>query len=322
MEVKNWSYEDLPEYLDCPEGAEIIETDGNEKGVEYLNDVVYSHTPQGDLRLQILVPVCRNRKPVFPGRLNTKPDGTYLEGVFDHNPQYPCILHVQGSGWFPQLLYRHLPKYAKLAERGFVLAIVEYRDCLRAKYPAPILDTLNAIRFLRSNSKMYCINPNQIFLSGDSSGGHTALMAGLWCKQDPGENAYPGVSAEIKGVISHFAASDFLFEDSNPTMMDHGKATSPEGMEMGGVDLTPEMAEMLTCRTHVTPEAEIPPILLFHGTKDRQVNTKCSVYLYERLKECGKEASLYLIKGGDHGGPEFWTNRTIDLMEKFVRSKL
>lgn len=322
MELKDWSYEDLPEYEGCPEGAETIVCDGNDLGVEYIKDVVYAKTPQGDLRLQVLVPFCRNSKTVFPNPRIQKEDGSYPEGIFDSNPKLPCILHVQGSAWFPQNLYGHLPIYSKLAARGFVVAIVEYRDSLRAKFPTPILDTLNAIRFLRANAAAYSIDPNQIFLSGDSSGGHTALMAGIWCKEDHGDNYYPGVSAEVKAVISLYAASDFLFEDSNPTTPNHCKANSPEGMEMGGVDMTPEMCRDLTVRSYVTPDAEIPPILMFHGTKDRLVNTKCSVYLYEKLKECHKEVKLYLMKGADHGGADFWTEKTIDLMEGFVRSKM
>lgn len=177
---------------------------------------------------------------------------------------------------------------------------------------------MNAIRFLRKSGKKYCVDPNNIFVSGDSSGGHTAIMAGFWCKEDKGDNYYPGISAEINGIISHYASGDFLFEDSNPTTPNHLKADSPEGMEMGEVDLTPEMCEQLTCRTYVTSEASIPPMLMFHGTKDRLVNTKCSIYFYERLRECGKEVALYLLKGADHGGSEFWTETTLELMKSFI----
>lgn len=322
MELKAWTYEDMPEYEGCPEGAKIIETSGDEMGLEYCRDVVYAKTPQGDLRLQILVPITRNHKPVLPNPMMQDTNGNYPEGAFEGNPQYPTVVHVQGSAWFPQNLYGHLPNYAKLAARGFVVAIVEYRDSLRAKFPTPILDCMNAVRFLRQSGKMYCVDPDNMFLSGDSSGGHTAVMAGFWCKEDKGDNYYPGVSAEVKAVISHYAAGDFLFEDSNPTTPNHTKADSPEGREMGGVDMTPEMCAQLTCRTYVTPEAEIPPMLMFHGTKDRLVNTKCSVYLYEKLKECGKEVDLYLLKGADHGGSEFWTETTLGLMEKFIRKHM
>lgn len=299
MEIKDWTYEDLPEFEGCPEGAKLIDTTGDEIALEYYPDVVYAKTPQGDLRLQIIVPVCRN-------------------GI----DACPAVVFVQGSAWGPQERYKHLSNQFALANRGFVVAAVEYRDHTRAKFPTPILDCMNAVRFLRKHALDYHVDADNIFVAGDSSGGHTALMAGFWCKEEKGDNYYPGVSAKVNGIISQFASSDFLFEDSNPTTVDHTKATSPEGKEMGGVDMTPEMCEMLTCRTYVTPEADIPPVLMFHGTKDRLVNTKNSVYLYERLKECGKEVEFYLLKGADHGGGEFWTKTTLDIMESFIRKRL
>ncbi len=61
----------------------------------------------------------------------------------------------------------------------------------------------------------------------------------------------------------------------------------------------------------------VAPTLIMHGTKDGLVNTKCSVLLYERMKECGKDVELCLLKGADHGGPEFWTDEILDYEEAF-----
>lgn len=319
MECKAWTYEELPEYEEIPEGAVVIETSGKEMGTTYLHDVVYAKTPQGDLRLQIIIPECREKAPAPELPFLMDANGNYPPGYFDANPQYPCVIHVQGSAWLPQNLYMKAATIGKLAERGFVVAIVEYRDSTRAIYPTQILDTLNAVRFMKKNAKRYCVDPEKIVVSGDSSGGHTSMMAGIWCKEDKGENLYPDYSAEVCGVISQYASSDFLFEDSNPSTPNHCAANSPEGLVMGGVDLTPEMCEELTVRTHITPECQIPPVLMFHGTKDRIVNCLCSVYMYEKLKACGKDAEFYLMKGADHGGSEYWSKPALDIIERFIR---
>lgn len=60
-------------------------------------------------------------------------------------------------------------------------------------------------------------------------------------------------------------------------------------------------------------------MLIFHGTKDRIVNCKCSVILYERLKQTGHDATLYLLRGADHGGAEFWTDEIIGIVDRFCR---
>ncbi len=61
MEVKNWTYEELPEFEGRPEGADVIETTGDEPGVSYLHDVEYANIDGTPLHLQILVPVSRTR---------------------------------------------------------------------------------------------------------------------------------------------------------------------------------------------------------------------------------------------------------------------
>lgn len=47
-----------------------------------------------------------------------------------------------------------------------------------------------------------------------------------------------------------------------------------------------------------------------------------SVSFYRKLKECGKEAKLYLISGADHGGAEFWMDEALDIADGFMREIL
>ncbi len=58
---------------------------------------------------------------------------------------------------------------------------------------------------------------------------------------------------------------------------------------------------------------------MFHGTKDMVVNCEGSAILYRRLKETGHPADFYLIKGANHGGAEFWTDRVLDIVDAFCR---
>ena len=60
-------------------------------------------------------------------------------------------------------------------------------------------------------------------------------------------------------------------------------------------------------------------MFIMHGTKDRKVSPYQSVRLYQKLKECGKEAKLYLVDGADHGGSEFWTPEAVDAADQFMK---
>ena len=91
--------------------------------------------------------------------------------------------------------------------------------------------------------------------------------------------------------------------------------------DMGGVNLRerPDLMRLLSVECNVDEDTPVPPVLILHGTKDRTVNTTCSVALYRRLRECGKETELYLLHGADHGNAEFWTDEVNAIVDTFIR---
>ncbi len=104
-------------------------------------------------------------------------------------------------------------------------------------------------------------------------------------------------------MVDFYGSVSVMREDSDPTTINHLQADSPEGMEMGHVDLreNSDLRRKLSVECNISKDTDIPPVLIIHGTKDRTVNTIGSTDLYLKLKECGKEASYILIKGADHG---------------------
>lgn len=300
MEVRDWTYEDFPEFTDIPEGAGVICSDGEEMGVHLYPDVEYKTVDGITLHLEILRPFTRNA---------------------DEQEILPCVVYVQGSAWMEQAMYRSLPLYAGLAERGYVVACVEYRHSGRAAFPATVIDTRNAIRFMRANAKTYGIDEKKIIVGGCSSGGHAAVFAGIRHNDDTPENAYPGISAEVSGILNMYGSVSVMTEDANPTTLNHLLPDSPEGMEAGRINLRehPEIRKAMSAECNIFPDTDIAPMLIIHGTKDRTVNASLSAVLYQRLMECGKDASLYYIQGADHGGAEFWTDAVLDVIEKFIK---
>ena len=46
---------------------------------------------------------------------------------------------------------------------------------------------------------------------------------------------------------------------------------------------------------NISENVSLPPVLMFHGTKDRIINPKVSVVVYEALKKYHKEVQLYML---------------------------
>ena len=153
MDIKPWEYADFPAFNEPVPGATRVPTTGDEIGVTYHPDVPYATAGTTTLHLQILVPQTRNQT-----------DAT----------TYPCMVHVQGSAWMKQDRTALVPTLSRIAERGFVVAIVEYRHSGIASFPAQIQDARNAVRFMRANAAQYHADADNLFLSGCSSGGQVA----------------------------------------------------------------------------------------------------------------------------------------------------
>lgn len=280
------------------EFKEIIPS-GNETDCAYFNDVTYVTRNGVELKLQIITPF----NPMMQGK------------------RFPLVVFVQGSAWFKQNCHVNVPQLARFAQRGYVAAIVEYRHSGISPFPAQVQDAKTAIRFLRMNADKFGINPEQVFIWGDSSGGHTAVLAGLTCNDNIFDTEdYNEYSCSVKGIIDYYGVTDITDPEGFPSTQNHQKPDSPEGQFIGGKDVSehPELAQPTIAMNHISKDKLVPPVLIFHGTSDRIVSFSQSVKLYEKLIGCGKKVDFYAINGADHGGPAFWSKEVLDIVEAFI----
>jgi acetyl esterase/lipase len=78
-------------------------------------------------------------------------------------------------------------------------------------------------------------------------------------------------------------------------------ASSPESLLIGGrVADHPDRVRKVNPITYVTKDD--PPFLIVHGDSDMTVPKNQSQLLHEALKKAGADSTLYLVKGGGHGG--------------------
>ncbi len=303
MEIKDWTYEEYPSFDEEVEGAVRIPTSGDEMGTYIYPSIEYANVDGVPLHLLIIVPQSRN-----------------LDHMDRDKKKYPCLVYVQGSAWFLQNVNAKVGLLSRLAEKGYVVAIVEYRHSGIAPFPAVAVDTRNAIRFMKVHAAEYGVDENHIVVGGDSSGGHAAMFSQIVQDDEEKTNLFPGVSAAAKGIISFYGASSLMIEDGMPSTPNHHLPDSPEGKEAGGVNLRehPEVCRKLSVECNVDENTPLPPVLMFHGTKDRTINPRVSVVVYKKLKECGKDVSLYFLEGADHGGSEFWTEEIQTIVMQFI----
>lgn len=301
--AKMVSYEAFPEYTHVDKGVQTLQTTGNEIAVTYKPNIPYVTRKEGVRNLQLLLPHTRN-KP---------------------NQNYPLIVYIQGSAWLKQDIFINQANLAKFAARGYAIAIVQYRESALAPFPAQIQDAKTAIRFMRIHAEDYHIDTNNIFVWGDSSGGHTAVMTGITENMPEFDtDTYAEYSANVNAIVDVFGPTDIRKMNNFPSTWDHREKNSPEGLFIGGnrVPDNEAQANKTVIENYISKNRAIPPVLILHGTKDRLVSYNQSELLYEKLKETNKDVTMYRLKGADHGDPAFWSDEVLDKIDNFLQKNI
>ncbi len=209
----------------------------------------------------------------------------------------PVIVHVHGGGWRRGSRRESLPRlgadfYDSLAAQGFAVAAADYRLSGEARFPAPLEDVRTAVGWVRDHAASYGLDPGRVFLWGDSSGGHLALLAAL-------------TGTKVKGVVAWFPVTDLiglLSDVADAGGVPDAGPDSREAQLLGApASSVPDLARQASPVTHASADA--PPILLMHGAADDMVPPAQSIRLAEALRAAGATVELELVPGATH----FWT---------------
>ncbi|MBE6054779.1 MAG: alpha/beta hydrolase [Clostridium sartagoforme] len=290
-----YTYEEMPKVTNYPKGIKVIKGDKNEIRAFIGEDVVYCTKDGIELKLRL----------VYPENL-------------EENKKYPLFMHVQGSAWMKQNLSEHILDFKDVVTKGYILAIVEYRPSDVVIFPGQILDVKCAVRYIQNHSAELRVDLNNIFLSGDSSGGHTSSMC--WATWKNHKLDYTDEPlCDIRGFVNLYGVSNLSTMHKYCSAFEHDK-DSPATMILRVDNLLDNLDVALKASPvyYVDENSNNAPLLIIHGNKDRVVPFEQSIELYEKCVKYYKNAEFYCVDDGDHGGNVFYCKETIDIIIKFL----
>lgn len=222
----------------------------------------------------------------------------------------PCLVYVHGGGWVICSLDTHDDLCRRLARAGgFAVASVDYRLAPEHPFPAPLEDTLAAIRGLRADAAGLGLDPDRMALAGDSAGANLGLAAALVMRHD-GEAAMRAL-ALIYGVFSadndspsHVAFGDGSYVLSTPLMRWFWNHYVPDPANRADPLVTPLNADL----------RGLPPIYLAAAELDPLRDD--SERLARRLVDAGADFDFRLWRGVTHAS--FLYAKRLPAAERFI----
>lgn len=233
----------------------------------------------------------------------------------------PLVIWIHGGAWRSGSKSK-VPITGWLDE-GFAIASVDYRLSPEARFPAQVHDIKAAIRFLRHNADKYRFDESKFIVAGASAGGHLAALVGVSNHHAvlEGNVGSVKVDSSVQAIVSFYGASNLESILSQST--EHGLSVRVPALRLLLGDLpdqVPDLAKLASPISHI--EANDPPLFLIHGDADPQMPPEQSNELHAAYQQRELKSQLFVVKGGQHGGAEFYTQRRLKQLAKLLKQSL
>ncbi|MFC7547091.1 alpha/beta hydrolase family protein [Plantactinospora sp. GCM10030261] len=199
---------------------------------------------------------------------------------------YPLVVVIHGGFWRSEYDRRHTgPLATALAELGYPVAQLEYRRTGQpgGGWPATGDDVVAGLTalpgLLADRADIVAAGPP--ILLGHSAGGQLALWSA-------------GAGVPVAGVLALAPVADLV--EAHRRDLDDGAVTALLG---GGPDEVPERYAAADPALTVPPPA---PVVVVHGTADRQVPVEISRHYVAAATTAGGDVTLVELPGCEHFG--------------------
>ena len=179
-------------------------------------------------------------------------------GYPENGEDLPAIIYAHGGRWRAgDRNYRESLQVEQWANFGFFAMTIDYRLVGQTPAPAAYQDLLCAIRWVHAHAGEYGINPDRVYVIGDSSGGHLAALAAT-LGDGPYERSggWDEARSDIRAAIS--AAGPYELNT-----LSWGNLWAP-------IEGDPRAQRRIASPIHQI-NAATKPILIIHSDDDRSV---------------------------------------------------
>lgn len=265
-------------------------------GIETVHDIAY-----GEHGVFNNLDIVRPAGPIVPGR--------------------PVLLHIHGGAWMIGEKHKEaLPLIRHLAQRGWVVATINYRLSPAAKWPAHIVDAKRALAWVRQHIAEYGGDPGFVAVTGGSAGGHLTSLVALTPNQPEFQPGFEQIDTTVQAAVPYYGKYDFI---------------DREGLVKGSHGFTEFLTDkVMPCAPPADPalwdaaspaqqvRADAPPFFVLQGTYDTLIFVQEARAFVRRLRTVSRQPVAYSeLVGAQHAFDALHSIRTefaVDAVHRFL----
>lgn len=174
----------------------------------------------------------------------------------------PVIISVHGGGWVYGTKEVYQFYCMSLAQRGFAVVNFNYRLAPDYKYPAQMEDINQAVCWTLDHAEEFGFDAENVFMVGDSAGGHMAALYGCICTNPECAASYEFQVPE--GFVPRALALNCGIYDLSKAM--EGENRRKRMKDLLGKDCSQERMESINPVRYITDK--FPPSYVMTATGD------------------------------------------------------
>ena len=142
----------------------------------------------------------------------------------DGDAPAPCIYYIHGGGMQTMSCFNGMyTAWGRIiAAQGVAVAMVDFRNCLRASsatevlpFPAGLNDCVSGLKWLHANAATLNIDPARIVVAGESGGGNLSIATVLKLKRDGDLGLVKGLYALCPYIAGQWPQAQYSSSTEN-----------------------------------------------------------------------------------------------------------
>jgi acetyl esterase/lipase len=246
---------------------------------QVIGNIEYNKIDSISLLLDVYVPFTRLGEPPW---------------VKYSDDRKPTLLFLHGGGWNSGDKISRSLFLMPYIQKGWCVVTADYRLINKVTLPGMIGDARMALNWIYDNADKYKFDTTKIVVSGESAGGHLALMTGLLTADSSFMAGGRQIHRPLKvaAIINWFGVPDLVLAAKS--------WDSAHLKEVVKNDPHPDdLLRLCSPINYITSSS--PPVITIHGDQDKAARYEQAPLLHDKLNKFGVKNYLFTVKGKKHG---------------------